>query len=242
MSPNAKVSENKRAYQLFGHRGAAGLVAENTLGSIEHALMLGADGVEIDVHVCKSGELIVIHDETVDRTTDGSGVVKDMTWQEISKLRTENNESVPRLEQVIESLEGRGKLLVELKPQGTALPLVDCIQSSPTLREWAAENMLVTSYNYPELLSFSRQCPEVQVVIPLAYVPLSFPDLSQFQNIAGIMLIAGDGCCMTEEMVNHVRNSGHKLFIYAMVNNPHQIKYVTSFDPYAIITNYPDLY
>ena len=233
---------NKRNYLLFGHRGAAGLVAENTLGSIEHALVLGADGVEIDVHISKSGELIVIHDETVDRTTDGSGVVKDMTWQELSVLRTENNESVPRLEQVIEAVQGRGKLMVELKPQGTALPLVDLVQSSPTILEWATEHMLVTSYNYPELLSFSRQCPEVPVVMALAYVPLSFPDLSQFQNVAGVMLIAGDGCCLTEEMVNYVRQSGHKLYIYAMVNDPHQIKYVTSLSPDVIITDYPDLY
>ncbi len=62
----------------IGHRGAAGYEPENTLRSIGRALQMGVDMVEFDVHVCGSGEVMVIHDETVDRTTDGSGSVRDM--------------------------------------------------------------------------------------------------------------------------------------------------------------------
>ena len=71
----------------IGHRGAKGYSPENTLNSFQKALELNADGVEFDVHVCKSGELIVIHDFTVDRTTNGKGAISDLTLSELKKLR-----------------------------------------------------------------------------------------------------------------------------------------------------------
>jgi len=71
---------------ILGHRGASGAAPENTESAFKKAFQIGADGVELDVHLTKDKELVVIHDERVDRTTDGTGYVKDLTLREIKKL------------------------------------------------------------------------------------------------------------------------------------------------------------
>ena len=76
---------------IYAHRGASAYAPENTLEAFQLAADMGAHGVELDVHVCKSGELVVIHDETVDRTTDGTGYVKDLTLAQIKKLNAAVN-------------------------------------------------------------------------------------------------------------------------------------------------------
>ena len=90
----------------IGHRGAAGHAPENTLVSFEKAIDLGCDMTELDVHICGSGELVVIHDETVDRTTNGSGRVSELTLREIKILDAGDGEEIPTLEEVLELLRG----------------------------------------------------------------------------------------------------------------------------------------
>ena len=71
---------------IYGHRGASGYAPENTLEAFRLAMDMGADGFELDVHLSRDGELIVIHDETVDRTTNGTGRVMDLTLAQLKEL------------------------------------------------------------------------------------------------------------------------------------------------------------
>ena len=80
----------------IGHRGAKGYVAENTLASFQKALDFDVDGIELDVYLCKSGEVVVIHDDTIDRTTSGKGFVKSFTAKELAVF------GIPTLEAVFE--------------------------------------------------------------------------------------------------------------------------------------------
>ena len=70
---------------VWGHRGASGYAPENTMAAFEKAVEMGADGIELDVQLTKDGELVVIHDETIDRVSDGSGWVKDFTYAKLIK-------------------------------------------------------------------------------------------------------------------------------------------------------------
>lgn len=72
--------------KIFAHRGASAYVPENTLPAFENAVDIGADGVELDIHLSRDGRLVVIHDEMLDRTTNGHGFVKDFTLAELKKL------------------------------------------------------------------------------------------------------------------------------------------------------------
>ena len=101
---------------IFGHRGCA-YEPENTLRSFRKAIDLGVDGIELDVRKCKSGHIVVIHDEKVDRTTNGKGYVKNLTLKKLKKLGAGRNESIPTLEEVFKFLNKHKKVkfVIELK-------------------------------------------------------------------------------------------------------------------------------
>jgi glycerophosphoryl diester phosphodiesterase len=111
--------------QVISHRGAAGLVPENTLPGFEKAVELGADWSELDVRLTRDGLLVVIHDETVDRTTNGTGPVARLTFDQIRALDAGNGERVPTLSEVLELCRGRIPLHVELKGPGTHRQALD---------------------------------------------------------------------------------------------------------------------
>ena len=112
---------------IIGHRGAAALEPENTLLSIERAIEIGVDAVEIDVHLSKDKELVVIHDATMDRTTNGTGPVNSYTVQEIKRLDAGKGETIPTLQEVIDLIDRQVMLVIELKEEGTEMSVVDLL-------------------------------------------------------------------------------------------------------------------
>ncbi len=102
--------------QIIAHRGGAALAPENTEEAFRNAARVGADGIEFDVHRTSDGVLVVMHDATVNRMTDGEGFIKDMTWEQISALHLVNGERVMTLEEVISLARETGMgALAELK-------------------------------------------------------------------------------------------------------------------------------
>lgn len=100
---------------IVAHRGASSTRPENTLASFEEAVALGAQIVELDVRLSRDGIAVVMHDPFVDRTTDGTGPVHELTAAELSSLRVGDDARVPTFTQVLESLSGRAALAVEIK-------------------------------------------------------------------------------------------------------------------------------
>jgi glycerophosphoryl diester phosphodiesterase len=100
---------------VVGHRGAAGHRPENTLSSFEAALELGADAIELDVHLSRDGMPIVIHDHAVDRTTNGHGPVAELTVGELKGLEVRGGGKIPTLDEVLRWARGRTRVVIELK-------------------------------------------------------------------------------------------------------------------------------
>jgi glycerophosphoryl diester phosphodiesterase len=121
--------------KIVGHRGARGLEPENTLRSFRRALALGVDVIECDVHMTKDGRAILMHDHTVDRTTDGTGAPGEFTFEEIRKLDAGKGEQVPLLEELLALIEGRVELHIELKDPSALLPVL-AIVNAGDVREW----------------------------------------------------------------------------------------------------------
>ncbi|MDP3028788.1 MAG: glycerophosphodiester phosphodiesterase family protein [Deltaproteobacteria bacterium] len=114
---------------IMGHRGAKALEPENTLLSIRRAMEIGVDAVEIDVHLTKDKEVVVIHDSTVDRTTNGKGPVGSYTLEEIKKLDAGKGEKIPTLKEVIEFVKDKVRLIIELKEERTEDKVVELIRA-----------------------------------------------------------------------------------------------------------------
>jgi glycerophosphoryl diester phosphodiesterase len=102
----------------IGHRGARAYEPENTIRSFKKAIEIGVDAVELDVRKTKDGQLVVIHDADVKRTTDGKGLVNELTLKEIKAFSTEKGEKIPTLKETLDFLDKKVKILIELKEGG----------------------------------------------------------------------------------------------------------------------------
>ena len=122
--------------QLFGHRGAKGHAPENTVISVKKALAFDVDGVEIDVFRCQSGEIVVFHDKSLDKLTNGSGKIEEKTLKQLSTLKVLGSEPIPTLDDIIDVINGSARLNIELKGKNTAegvfFIMKKAIESGPT--------------------------------------------------------------------------------------------------------------
>ncbi|MEQ8861554.1 MAG: glycerophosphodiester phosphodiesterase family protein [Pseudomonadales bacterium] len=134
---------------VIGHRGAAGLVAENTLPSFRRAYACGVNAVELDVYTV-AGELVVFHDETLDRTTDGTGTLLGQSLDSLRRLDAGGGWPVPFLTEVVAELPTGVGLNVELKGPETAAPAAAFIARRPDV-DW-----LVSSFDHRQLADFRR--------------------------------------------------------------------------------------
>ena len=95
-------------YDVVAHRGASGVLPENTIPAFEHAINLGADMLEFDVRLTADGEMVVIHDATVDRTTDGTGAISELTFAQIRELDAGDGANIPTLDELLECAKPSG--------------------------------------------------------------------------------------------------------------------------------------
>ena len=140
----------------IGHRGASGHEPENTLRSVRRALDLGADGIEIDVYFV-DGELVVIHDAKLERTTNGRGYVARKTFDALRALDAGHGERIPTLREVFETVDGQAFINIELKGKRTAAPVTTLIREFVARHDRRYEDFLVSSFNRRELRAVSDQ-------------------------------------------------------------------------------------
>jgi len=163
--------------RVFAHRGASGYAPENTLAAFRLARELGADGVELDVQMTADKEVVVIHDETVDRTTDGSGFVKDLTLKQIKALNIVSDkegfpgEKIPTLEEVFDQLEDSNLAInVEIKDSVVHYPgIAEKVLELIDHRDWEYR-ITISSFNHITLA-------HIRQIGSLAYTGVLFADL-----------------------------------------------------------------
>jgi glycerophosphoryl diester phosphodiesterase len=150
---------------VTGHRGAMGSEPENTLRSFRRAVREGCDEVELDLRVTADGRLVVLHDATVDRTTDGSGAVADLTFDEVRALDAGLGEQVPTWAEAVAAVDIRFQ--AEVKAAAAVPLLVESLRADPDL----ADRTLVTSGNAEILLVVRRELPEAATGLILGRPP-----------------------------------------------------------------------
>ena len=137
-------------FLCIGHRGACGHEPENTLRSVRRALELGANGVEIDVQLVE-GELLVMHDAKLDRTTNGRGYLARKPLAVLRELDAGLGERIPTLREVLATVDRRALINIELKGRRTAGPVCALIGEFVHQRGWRYEDFLVSSFHRREL-------------------------------------------------------------------------------------------
>jgi glycerophosphoryl diester phosphodiesterase len=123
-----------------GHRGARAYEPENTLRSYKKAIELGVDAVELDVRKTKDGKLVVIHDADVSKTTNGRGLINELTLKEIKGLETDKGERIPTLEEALDFIDKKVKILIELKEVGYEKKVLEL------LKKKGLQNVIIVSF------------------------------------------------------------------------------------------------
>jgi glycerophosphoryl diester phosphodiesterase len=169
--------------KIMGHRGAKAYEPENTLRSIRRALDLGVQAVEIDIHLSRDGHLVVIHDATVDRTTNGKGRVADLSWKELRRLDAGMGERLPSLEEVVETVRGQAHLFVELKDPLAVEPLAAFFSAQDLFAE-----AQVISFWHPALKQLRRLEPRIHTGVLFVGCPVDPPALAHSADARALVL------------------------------------------------------
>lgn len=216
---------------LIGHRGAAGHAPENTLLSIETALSLGVDLIEVDVHRSRDGHLIVMHDERVDRTTNGSGYIRDLTLAQLRALQIPPRERIPTLAEVLAAVKGKAALMIEIKVRHIVRDVVALAGSiAPEVDAFYA------SFLHSELVHVRELDPRAKTIALLDAVPVSPTAFAMDARAtyAGIAFTT-----LEPDFVRELKNAGIGVFTYT-VDDPRDIAYARSLEVDGLISNFPD--
>lgn len=220
----------------IGHRGAKGHVAENTLESIQKALDIGVDAVEIDVHKCASGELWVIHDFTLDRTTNGTGEIAKKTADEMRKLKVEGRYKIPLLTEVLDLIEDKCDINIELKGLNTAEPVCKLIKEKIASGNWKYPDFIISSFQKNELFKVRDNDGHVPIaVLSKASVPEAI-ELGKRLNAWAIHPSLG---IITRDNTKLSQDAGFKVNVWT-VNEREDIQRMINFGVDGIISDYPN--
>ena len=219
----------------FGHRGACGHAPENTVRSVRKALALGADGVEVDVHLA-AGRLMVIHDETLERTTNGHGSVAGKTFAELRALDAGWGEKIPTLAEIFDAVDRRAVVNVELKGPHTAGPVTALIVDYVRQRGWSFDDFLVSAFDHAQLREVGQICPAIRLGALIEKTPR---DLAPLAEALGAWSLHVSKRCVTPALVAEAHRCGLKVFVYT-VNRRAEIARMKTLGVDGVFSDFPE--
>jgi glycerophosphoryl diester phosphodiesterase len=197
---------------LIAHRGGREWAPENTLIAFRKSLEFGVDGIELDVHRCSSGELVVIHDEDLARTTNGAGLVKDASLAELKRLDAGKwydkefaGERIPTLQEVLDLIAGKVVLNIEIKNTPVDYPdieddLLDLIENYPN-----RDSLIVSSFDHQFVRRLHGKAPDLKVALLAAGL---FVDLGEYAAKLGAKYYHPALDCIRGETVQEAHDAG----------------------------------
>ncbi len=231
---------------IFAHRGYSGEYPENTILAFEEALKAGATGIELDVHKTKDGKLAVIHDESIDRTFLGEGLVKDYDLRDLKKLDNRNEKFRDNIDSIIGTLEevillisfrDNFTLNIELKTDvihydGIEKDVLEMLDSYDMI-----DNTIISSFNHKSL----KICKEINKNIRTAALysePID--DIVNYARDLGVYAIHPDYKFVNEELVKKCHENNILVNTYT-VNKKEDIQRLINQGVDGIITDYPNI-
>lgn len=227
--------QKSKIFLNIGHRGAMGHVMENTLPSIQKALDLKVDMIEIDVFVCKSGELVVFHDEVLDSLSTSKGKIEDLTLAEIKKVQLNGNYRIPTLIEVIDLVNQQVPLNIELKGKNTAKPIFELLNIYFE-KDFKRESFMLSSFHWNELKIYRQFDKSIDLAVLTEENPV---DAIPFAKKIKAKAINPWYKTLTEHQVKQIKNEGFEVYTYT-VNETKDIKTMMAWGVDGVFTNFPE--
>lgn len=241
------VGERKQVDNV-AHRGATAYAPENTIAAFDLAVEMKADYIEIDVQRSKDGALVLIHDTTVDRTTDGTGKVGDLTLEQLRSLDAGSwkgdqykGEPIPTFEEILDRYRGKVGILIELKaPElypGIEKQVADALKAR-NLNKPQNEKIIIQSFNFESMKKTNELLPKVPIGVLTSSRLHTTPEALQEFSTYADWFNPSYGI-VTEDLVNQVHSLGMKIGSWT-VRSQEAADFLFEMKVDAIITDYPD--
>lgn len=227
---------NAKPLISIGHRGARGHAPENTLLALDTGILLGAQAVEFDVQLHPSGELMLMHDLRVDRTTNGQGLFRELPLATLRKLDAGQGQHIPTLREALELIDNRVWVNVELKSWGGCAAAVAQVLRDVVADGWPAGRFLVSSFHLPELYEFKQAAPEIPIGALYCGTPLEWAGTAAEMGAASVNLSAE---FVDAQMVADAHARGLQVFVYT-VNAPDDLRLMQQLGVDGVFSDYPE--
>ena len=214
---------------IYAHRGASIELPENTLSAFARAVELGADGIELDVHLSADGVPVVIHDDTLDRTTNGSGAVADHSVTELQALDAGNSQPIPTLKKVLDLVAGKLHVDIEIKAGEAGDAVLDLVTKYPDLA------FAISSFNHDALRHVHRSSPDVELWPLTAAIS---DDVIRTAKELGSPQIAAYDRLLNAEIIAEVERAGMRVWVWT-VNDVDRARELVSWGAVGICTDDP---
>lgn len=229
---------------IYGHRGASGHAPENTLEAFRLAMEMGADGFELDVHLSKDGELVVIHDETVDRTTDGTGFVRDLTLAQLKKLDASNGMTpyqgarIPTLGEVFDLVQNTRHIVnVEIKTDEWFYPQIEEKCLALASEKGVEDRIIYSSFNHHTLLKMRQLKPDVKLGMLFGDIMVNPWEYAEQLSVDYLHPMKMN--IYVPGFAEGTRNAGYGINMWT-INDAETMLECMKYDA-GIITNFPDI-
>ncbi|MDG2433529.1 glycerophosphodiester phosphodiesterase family protein [Flavobacterium sp.] len=220
----------------IGHRGAKGHEPENTLIGFQKAIDLHVDRIELDVHLSTDGEIMVIHDETLERTTNGKGLVNEFSLPQLKRLKADKSQAIPTLAEVLDLIDQKCDVNIELKSFETAEKVVLLIDKYISEKKWRYDQFVVSSFDWNAL----KQVHVLNTNIPIGVLTETDVDLAlAFAKFIQAKSIHPYFHLLTAEKTKQLQAEGFQVFPWT-VNEIEDIKKIKNYNVDGIISDFPD--
>lgn len=236
------IKKDMQPVTITGHRGAGGLATENSLAAIRKGVAIGCNRIEIDVHQTADSVIVVMHDDSINRTTNGKGKIKKMTYLELLQFRLNplqqddtTSQQIPTLEEAIDAVNGKAVLLIELKEGGDYYPGIEARVVNIIQQKKASGWCMIHSFSDTILKKVHELAPDLPlhklILTSLFYNPGKLPFVKEISVYRG---------GFSQPFIDKVHKAGKKINIWT-VNNKDDMRYMIHLGADGIITDFPDL-
>lgn len=228
----------------YGHRGFSGAYPENTMLAFEKALEAGCEGIELDVHLTRDGEVVIIHDETIDRTSNRRGKVMDMTYEELCQVDFSYRfagqfgfQKIPTLREYFNLVGDRDIVTnIELKTGVYEYPGIEKAVYDIIQEYHMEEKVIISSFNHHSVLRMKKIAPQLRCGFLSETWIL---DVGSYVERYGVEAYHPQFHMLTKEETNDLK--AHNIAINTWtVNEPEDIQHMIDLEVDGIISNYPD--
>ncbi len=237
-----------RSPLVFAHRGASAHAPENTLAAFELAIQEGADFIEMDAKLSADERVVIIHDQTVDRTTDGTGLVKELPLASLQELDASakfpefsGKEHIPTLEEVIETFRGRVRFNIELSNYFTPLDALPIKVATIIDYIGICDQVLISAFHPFAILRFHKLLPSIPIgFLARRGLPGALSRSRLGKKIVPYQAIHPDKDDVSYQLIRAAHSSDMRVHAYT-VNDPQEMAKLLSLEVDGLITDYPSI-